>query len=358
MIGRPHALEALRRDYPWTTPNAPVVVSAPMLKIAMARLTISVSANGGIGFLAGGFDLTQLEQQLAEASDLAKSVGLASHNGVLPFGLGFLNWGASLELALTVLAKHPVAAVWLFAPRQASDLVQWATAIRHVTRGKTKIWVQVGTVAEAVEVAKATKPDVMVVQGSDSGGHGLRYRASLMTLMPEVRDVLSNEGIDNIALIAAGGVIDGRGAAAALALGADGVCLGTRLLASHEAAIAQGYKDEVLRAADGGTNTVATTIYDTVRGFNEWPKSYVGRGLTNQTFLDAEKGMDTKQNVELYKAAMALGDSAWGPDGRMCTYAGTGVGLIREVMSVGDIVKSVQREALQIWQSNPLRPKL
>lgn len=343
------APNTLHADYPWLTPDAPLVVAAPMMKITLGRLAVSVSANGGFGFLAGGFDLTPLAKDLSEAAELAKPQNILPPDGTLPIGVAFQNWGSDLQLALEALKKHPVAAVWFFAPAQLSDLLEWSKQIRAVSAGKTKIWVQIGTVAEAVEVAKTSKPDVLVVQGSDSGGHGLAQRASLVTLLPEVADALAAEEID-IPLVAAGGIMDGRGAAAALTLGASGVALGTRFLACHEAAIAKGYQDEILRVSDGGVSTVSTTIYDVVRGIHGWPRAYTGRGVANRTYNDAKHGMDQAENVELYKEAMQQGDAGWGPEGRMTTYAGTGTGLVREVMHAGDIVRSVQQEAVQALQ--------
>ncbi|KIW98564.1 uncharacterized protein Z519_00225 [Cladophialophora bantiana CBS 173.52] len=345
----------LHNDYPWTSPDLPLVVSAPMMKITMGRLAVSVSANGGIGFLAGGFDLSSLLQNLSEAAEYAKSTNVPLHNGLLPIGVGVQNWGSSLPLLTEALEAHPVAAVWFFAPKHLSDLLDWAKSIRQLTHDRTKIWVQVGTVAEAIEVAKTTKPDVLIAQGSDSGGHGLAQRASLLTLLPEVRDAFDQGGID-IPVLAAGGIMDGRGAAAALTLGADGVCLGTRFLACPEAVIAKGYQDEVLRVTDGGTSTVATTIYDVVRGIHGWPPAYIGRGVANRTYLDAVYGgMGDTENVELYNEAIKMGDAGWGPEGRMTTYAGTGIGLVREVLPAGDIVKSVQQEAIQVLQKSASR---
>lgn len=341
-------------DYPWTSPDVPLVVSAPMMKITLGRHAVSVSANGGFGFLAGGFDLTPLAKDLAEAAELAKAQGLSLHNGALPIGVGVQNWGSDLRLALDAIKKHPVAAVWFFAPKQLSDLLEWAREIRAATENKTKIWVQIGTVAEALEVAKTTKPDVLVVQGADSGGHGLAHRASLLTLLPEIVDALAEEGI-KIPIVAAGGIMDGRGSAAALALGADGVALGTRFLAAKEAVIAKGYQDEVLRVSDGGVSTTATTIYDVVRNIHGWPETYNGRGVINRTYQDAKHGMSNDENVQLYKEAMQQGDSGWGPDGRMTTYAGTGIGLVREVLPAGDIVRQVQQETVQILQKSAKR---
>ncbi|RMZ80416.1 hypothetical protein DV737_g3043, partial [Chaetothyriales sp. CBS 132003] len=338
----------LHSSYPWLEPSKPPIVSAPMMKIAMAELALAVSRARGLGFLAAGFDLSPLAKHLAEVARLHASKPISqAPEDVLPIGVGFLNWGADIDLAVEALTKFPVAAVWFFAPAQLPDLLPWAAAIREINRGRTQIWVQVGTVAEALEVANTVKPDVLVVQGADSGGHGLVQRAGITTLLPEVSDALAEQGI-NMPLVAAGGIIDGRGAAAALALGADGLCLGTRFLASHEAAIAKGYKDQILRVADGGVTTVVSTVYDVVRGITGWPTSYNGRGVANRSYLDAMEGMSNEENEALYKEAIKVGDAGWGPEGRMTTYAGTGLGLVREDKAAADIVAEVRDDAVAI----------
>ena len=339
---------ALRSHYPWT--SVPFVVSAPMMKITMARLAVAVSRAGGLGFVAGGFDLSKLEKDMDEAAELLKSYTMQSKDGVLPVGIGFQNWGSDIKLAITVIKKHQPAAVWFFAPYQPSDLLPWAKETRMATDGKTKIWVQVGTVAEAIEIAKTTKPDVIVLQGSDAGGHGLQQRASIISLLPEVSDAFVKAGIE-IPLIAAGGISDGRGVAAALTLGASGVALGTRFLAAEEATIAKGYQNEVLRVTDGGVSTTNTKLYDVVRGILDWPTAYDARGVVNRSYLDALHGMSDKENCELYKEAMKLGDDGWGPEGRMTTYAGTGIGLIDKVVPAETIVGEIQKEALEVLES-------
>ena len=341
------ALTKLQKDYPWITPGAPLIVAAPMMKITMARLAVNVSASGGIGLLGAGFDLTTLPQHLEESAELVKSLGLTLHDDTLPIGIGYQNWGAGLDLALDAIHKRPVAIAWFFAPKQLSDLVPWSKEIRAATEGRTRIWIQVGTVAEALEVARTSKPDVLVIQGADSGGHGLIQRAGIMTLLPEVADALAAEGIE-IPLIAAGGIVDARGVAAAISLGADGACLGTRFLACEEAVIAKGYQNEVLRVGDGGVSTVFTKVYDVVRGIHGWPVAYSGRGVANQSYLDALIGMGDVENEALYRQAMEMGDEGWGPEGRMTTYAGTGVGLVKEVKSAKDIIQELQSGSVRI----------
>jgi nitronate monooxygenase len=325
-----------------------------MLKITMARLAVAISKAGGLGFVAGGFDLSGLAKDVDEAAELLKSSPIRSRSGVLPVGIGFQNWGCDINQAIPVIKKHRPAAVWFFAPHQPSDLLPWAKETRTATDGETKIWVQVGTVAEAMEVAKTTKPDVIVLQGSDAGGHGLQQRAGIISLVPEVSDAFARAGIE-IPLVAAGGISDGRGAAAVLTLGASGVAMGTRFLAAEEATIAKGYQNEVLRVSDGGVSTVKTKLYDTVRSIFDWPPAYDGRGVANRSYWDALHGMSDEENRELYKEAMKQGDDGWGPEGRMTTYAGTSVGLVNKVLPAEEIVKEVQKEALKVLENTVRR---
>ncbi|EAA58936.1 hypothetical protein AN4268.2 [Aspergillus nidulans FGSC A4] len=329
--------QALQTSYPWT--KMPLLASAPMLNIASAQLAVSVSAAGGLGFLAGGFDVSSLESNLEEAVQLFKqSNSPAQQNyaasGMLPIGIGFLNWGADLPRSIAAIANYRPCAVWFFGAKAIpEDLRPW--------------FEQVGTVSEAVAVAESLSPDALVVQGSDAGGHGLTNSASIITLVPEVKDALEARQLrDHIPIIAAGGIVDGRGLAASLVLGASGAAMGTRFLASSEARIARGYQDEVLRASDGGVSTVRSTVYDRVRGILSWPSRYDGRGVINQTYIDAvERGMSDEENKALYEEELKKGDSGWGPNARLTTYAGTGLGLVREILPAADIVANVIREA-------------
>lgn len=243
------------------------------------------------------------------------------------------------------------------------QLRDFAQGIRAATGGKSQVWVQVCSVAEAMGVTDPVNgvlPDVLVVQGGDAGGHGMRGGgAGVISLLPEVRDSLVEGGRkagegqgEEIPLVAAGGIMDGRGVAAAMALGADGVVMGTRFLACKETNIARGYQREVLRAGDGGVNTVRTKVYDKVRGIYGWPENYDGRGVINRSYLDevVEGEVGEEENRRLYLEEMRKGDEGWGPDGRMTTYAGTGVGLVKEVMSAREIVESVGKEAKEILE--------
>jgi len=175
--------------------------------------------------------------------------------------VSFLNWGADLPTALAAFERYTPAAVWFFAPRKLSDLAEWTQKVREAMGGKTKVWIQVGTVASAVEVTQSCAPDVLVVQRANAGGHGLERGASIVSLLPEVANALKKSGAEKQPkLVAVGGIVEGRGVAASIVLGASGVVMGTRYLASEEANIAKGYSDEVLRASDRGANIVRSKV--------------------------------------------------------------------------------------------------
>nr|CEG03351.1 unnamed protein product [Fusarium pseudograminearum CS3487] len=153
---------------------------------------------------------------------------------------------------------HPVvdSKIFSFDDAQAAYEYQWAQGIRHVSP-QTKIWIQLGDMSSALEAAKICQPDALVLQGSDAGGHGHAHGASLITLIPEVVDALENEGIANIPLIAAGGIMDGRSAAAAVMLGASGVVMGTRYLGAKEANFDANVREAVFSTTDAGKATGA-----------------------------------------------------------------------------------------------------
>jgi nitronate monooxygenase len=319
-----------------------------MRLISQASLAVTVSHAGGLGFLGAGTDVSTLSFLLQTTKTFLQSSPIPkTPPGILPVGIGFICWGVELSTACQIIRDEPLkpAAVWLFAPKEQDDLIAWSEGIRKASNGKTKIWIQVGTVAMAVHAAKSCRADVLVIQGSDAGGHGLAQSSSIISLLPECADALAKEGLGYIPLIAAGGIVDGRGLAAALTLGASGISMGTRFLASPESNIANGYRNEVLRVRDGGTSTVRTSVYDKLRGTTGWPAIYNGRGVLNHSFWDHAKGMDEAENKKLYEEALKQGDAGWGEKGRITAYAGTGVGLISAVNPAGEIVKEVLEES-------------
>lgn len=333
---------------------SPIIIGAPMRLISLAPLAVAVSKAGGIGFIGAGTDVHDLEAHLREVARLFTQAPIdVNLSSALPIGVGFINWGANLDEAVNAIEKFKPAAVWFFAPHKNRDLVQWTQMMREATQGTTKIWIQVGSVRDGLEVATWCHPDVIVVQGSDAGGHGLERGAGIISLLPETADALDEAGFGHIPLVAAGGVVDGRGVAACLALGAEGVVMGTRFLASDEASIARGYQDAVLRTKDGGVSTVRTKVYDTLRGTTGWPECIGGRGIINQSFLDAKDGQVTEENKRAYAQALEQGDLGWAENKRLTAYAGTAVGLINKVRSAADIVNEVREHVREIQSGRP-----
>lgn len=153
----------LQRDYPWI--HMPLVVGAPMRLIALSKLACEISNAGGLGFIGAGSDISNLDDELKQ-SKLALNV--QGKEDVLPVGVGFLLWAGDqlLKDSLPILERQVPAAIWLFAPNHSEQLVHWTNECRRVTNNKTKIWIQIGTVSEAVQAVKDCKPDVLVVQGS------------------------------------------------------------------------------------------------------------------------------------------------------------------------------------------------
>jgi len=201
--------------------------------------------------------------------------------------------------------------------------------------------------------------DVIVAQGvADSGGHGRERGGSVLTLVPEVVDLVKRldgesdgepdgEKRRKVAVIAAGGIVDGRGVAASLMLGAEGVALGTRFVASSEAETSDSVKKYILNAKDGGRNTVRTRLYDTLRGTNGWPSHYNGRAIINTSFHDhTQHNVSEEENRKRYQKAVEENDAE-----RLTVYAGTGVGLIHDIRPAAEIFRGVQQEAREILGS-------
>ncbi|KAF7946186.1 hypothetical protein EAE96_009189 [Botrytis aclada] len=347
-MARKRMLEA----FPWI--KYPLIVSAPMLGAATPALATNVSLAGGIGFLAGGNDEVDLHQKLTTTRSLFEAASRKSSHletfDRLPIGIGFQNWGCKINVAVEATKKHNPSAVWLYAPKRTEDLKEWAHELRSVSDGKTSIWVQVGTVKEALDVVEIARPDVLVIQGSDAGGHGLARSASIISLLPEVADALEDEEFETTAipLLAAGGIMDGRGVAAAMCLGATGAVMGTRFLAAEEAGIPRGWQRELVKAVDGGVSTGRSTLCDRLKTTVGWPTQYDGRALLNKGHEDEKAGMTDEENVRLYKVELRDGDKSWGSHGRMVAYSGTGVGLIKSVMPAEKIIQEIREGFSQV----------
>lgn len=319
------------------------------------HLALAVSKAGGLGFIGPGAKPEDTATDLKVLRKLLKDVPDSTFPDAVqagrrfPVGVGFQLWNGDLGSAVEAVGEHHPCAAWLFAPRRGQEeLDEWTARLREASPG-IHIWIQVGTLKESVEVAKSDhRPDVLVVQGAEAGGHGRATDGmGIMTLFPETADGIRDSGMS---LIAAGGIADGRGVAAALALGAHGVAMGTRFLASTEARISRGYQNEVVRATDGAQSTTKTMLYNHLRGTLGWHEQYSPRGITNKSWHDHQAGVPFEELKKLHEEAEKSGDAGWGPEGRLATYAGAAVGLVHSVEDAGSLVKTLQDEAKTIVQ--------
>lgn len=340
---------ALYKQFPWT--SSPLIVNAPMGDFAGPDLAAAVSRAGGLGMIGAMLDPAVLSTQLVRARELTSGLKTEG-SGTLPFGVGLILFALTNKRPqiIEVLQQHPPAVVWLFAEPELSDYTVWAEAIRQALPS-TQVWIQVSSVAGALELARTAKPDVLVMQGTDAGGHGWERGAGIVSLVPETQDDLAREGLGGgVRVAASGGIVDARGAAAALALGAEAVIMGTRFLASREVEAHPDYQRQIIEARDGGQATVRAVIFDELRGPNIWPTTYNGRALLSKSYEDHVAGVPIEQIRESHTQAKAGDDKGWGESQRAVVWSGTGVGLVKEVLPAADIVREVREGAKQVLQ--------
>jgi nitronate monooxygenase len=297
------------------------VVLAPMAFAAGGRLAAAVSRAGGLGLIGGGYgDEAWLDAQFDEAGDAA-------------VGCGFITWHLRAEVLDAVLRRGPRALLLSF-----GDPRTFAGRIREAG---VPLLCQVQTVADA-RLALEAGADVIVAQGAEAGGHG--DRRATFTLVPEVADLLAAESPDTV-LCAAGGVADGRGLAAALVLGADGVMVGSRLWATEEAAVPERMQAAAL-AADGD-GTVRTSVMDIARSLR-WPERFTARVLRNR-FTDTWHGRERELRESGGDAARGWSEGwAAGDPDRSNTFVGEAAGLIDAVEPAATVIERMVAEAVAI----------
>ncbi|KAJ5272816.1 Aldolase-type TIM barrel [Penicillium angulare] len=319
-----------------------------MFGFAEYSLAAAVTKAGGLGFIGGGFDFTTESAQLTSLNnqlEKARSeLGDIPSTGNLPIGVGFITFQPAgfIENAIPILRKHRVVAVWLSFPESDEDHLPIIDAIRQArtqSNWDVRIFVQVGTV-QAARNATQQSADVIVVQGSDAGGHQWAQGASLLSLLPEVRDAIEDsEAASRTAILAAGGIVDGRGCVAALGLGADGVVMGTRFIVTAECPAPSHFKETILSSNDGGVSTVKSTQHDVFQSTDVFPRQYDGRAIIGISYKEAESGLSQEEIIKRYKNATEQKE-----DYRRTVWAGASVGVINELLTVSDLIKNVQKE--------------
>ena len=292
------------------------IMLAPMDIVADGRLAASVSRAGGFGIIGGGYgDEAWLTREMDAAGDAR-------------VGVGFITWSMAKKPRLLdlVLERRPPAIMLSF-----GDVEPHAGKIK---RAGAFMICQVQTVEQAKD-AVANGADILVAQGAEGGGHGIAR--GTFALVPAVVDVARG-----VPVAAAGGVADGRGLAAALMLGADGVLMGTRFYATTEAAGAAAAKDRIVAAT--GDQTIRSILFDIVRG-NVWPAPYTGRLLRN-SFSERWRGREAElmqhqaEEAARYAEARAAGDFDTAG-----VIAGEAVDLVTEILPAADVIERMVADA-------------
>lgn len=291
-----------------------------------ASMVAAVSNAGGLGTLGcHGRGGDQIGEDAAAIRDITNQ----------PFALNFLLFLTEEENFAAALETRP--AVMSFAwPHGDQDIAPY---IERSHDAGCKVTYMAGSVAEALRGVRAGT-DIIVAQGTEAGGH-VSWMAS-MVLTPLVADAVAP-----VPVLTAGGIADGRGLAAALALGADGVLLGTRFLASDEAPIHDNFKQAII--ASDGHDTALSEIPDLAAGI-VWPGA-MSRGRRNR-FIERWSGRESAlrqhraDTLAGIMAARGSGDIEEAP----LSY-GQDAGLIDAIQPAGEIVRQIAEEAEQILKA-------
>ena len=305
------------------------VVCAPMALVTGGRLAAAVSRAGGLGIVGGGYAGT-----LGGEPDLRQEL---AHVQGHKCGIGFITWAlARGPHMLDEALSHSPFCVFL----SFGDPRPFAERIR---RGGAKLICQVQSLRH-VDQALEAGTTAIVAQGAEAGGHGAQR--STLPFVPEVADYLARCSPATL-LLAAGGIADGRGLAAALMLGADGVVVGTRFWASAEALTPPAATDRAVRAT--GDDTVRTKAIDALRGV-PWPDEFSFRVVKNKV-TEQWAHRETEAAAAFGSLAAAYAEARTQQDlDVVAIVAGECVGLIHDRPSAGSIIEAMVTQARSVLE--------
>jgi len=306
------------------------IVQAPMGGASCPALAAAVSNAGGLGMLA-------LSWHPDEAlRDQVRQTRALTHK---PFGVNLvIEWPQHDRLAACL--EEGVRIVSFF----------WGDPAPYVEQAKAAGALTISTVASAADAraAVAAGVDIVVAQGWEAGGH---VRGEVAT-MPLVRAVV--EAVGDTPVLAAGGIADGHGLAAALALGASGVWIGTRFLASEEVAIHPDYQRRLIAADE--TSTVHTSLFDI--GWRNAPHRVLRNSTVELWEAAGRPATDRPGEGEVLArgefgsmvryASITPGPQTTGDIEALSLWAGQSVGRVGKVQPAGEIVREIAQEARDV----------
>src|SRR5918999_6310553 len=301
------------------------IVLGGMGTATTAPLVAAVSNAGGFGTLGtSAFNATTLDTEVASIRERTEK----------PFGINHLLFQIQEDMFAVTLSAKPTVAAFAWALKD-QNLREY---FRRAHDEGSKVMYMAGEIPEGLRAAEAGA-DVIVAQGTEAGGH-VAWMASLPLLPMMVNAVAP------IPVLCAGGIADGRGLAAALALGAEGVLLGTRFMATPEAPIYPNFKQAIVES--DGHDTVLTEIPD-LASQRVWPGA-MSRAQRNK-FIErwAERQWALRQNAQEVGKQVVAARAAGDVDNASLSF-GQDAGLIDSIKSVREVIQDLVAEAEEIIQ--------
>lgn len=296
------------------------VFQGAMAQIARYQLASAVSNAGGLGIIAsGGMSPEQLREEI---------VNCKKHTDK-PFAVNLMLMMHNIDEIIDVVIEEGVGIVTTGA----------GTPRKYMPKLK-EAGIKVIPVIPSVKAAKKMEElgcDAVVVEGMEAGGHV--GESTTMALLPQVTSAV------NIPVIAAGGIADGRGVAAAYCLGASGVQMGTVFLATDECPVSENYKNAILEAVDTSTTLTGTKFGAPVRGIkNELTKRYHELEEKSSTLMELEELTLGSLRKAAYEGDVENGS----------IMSGQIAGLVNEIRPVKDVIEGIFEEAQKVLEETKI----
>ncbi len=304
--------EILGIDYP--------IILGGMVWIGRSELAAAVSEAGGLGLIgAGGMTIEEIETEC----------GKVRMKTAEPFGIN-----------IPLLRPDAVEMIDAAAAQGASVISTSSGSPKKYTSYIKDKGMKVIHVVSSVKFAMKCEEagvDIIVAEGFEAGGHNGFDEITTMALTPQVVQAVKTP------VVSAGGIADARGFVAALALGAKGVQIGTRFMATYESAAHPNVKDAVLRLDDNGTCITGRTTIGPTRA--------IKNALTQRILEEERKGTPPEKLLELIGGGRSMSAFVEGDCVEGTVYCGQIAGAIREIKSVKDVINEIINEAASIIES-------
>ena len=296
------------------------VFQGAMAQIARHQLASAVSNAGGLGIIAsGGMSPEQLREEIVNCKKYTDK----------PFAVNLMLMMHNIDEIIDVIIDEGVGIVTTGA----------GTPRKYMPKLK-EAGIKVIPVIPSVKAAKKMEElgcDAVVVEGMEAGGHV--GESTTMALLPQVTSAV------NIPVIAAGGIADGRGVAAAYCLGASGVQMGTVFLATEECPVSENYKNAIIEAVDTSTTLTGTKFGAPVRGIkNELTKRYHELEEKSSTLMELEELTLGSLRKAAYEGDVENGS----------IMSGQIAGLVNEIRPVKDVIEGIFEEAQKVLEETKI----